>query len=128
MTRHIESHLQQVCVKWFKLVYKDIAPLLFAVPNASKRGTATSRRAKAEGLTEGVSDLILLVPSKDCHGLCIEMKMQTYTYENGKEHIHKTYQEPCQKKWQALVQAQGYRYEIVRTFDEFKQLIEQYLQ
>lgn len=32
-----------------------------------------------------------------------------------------------QKLWQTLVEKEGYRYEVVRTEDEFKTLIESYL-
>jgi hypothetical protein len=32
-----------------------------------------------------------------------------------------------QKTWQKLVEAQGYRYEVVRTEEEFKKLINEYL-
>lgn len=70
---------------------------------------------KAEGTTAGVSDLILLFPSKRYHGLCIEMK-----WEKGK-------QQPSQKKWQRAVEEAGFKYVIARSFDQFMDEINTYL-
>ena len=69
------------------------------------------------GLVAGVSDLILLIPRGKWHGLCIEMK--TTDRSSG--------QSEDQKSWQRLVESQGYRYEVVKTFEEFVALIEEYL-
>ena len=85
---HTESNLQQDCVRWFRLQYPKLAMLLFAVPNGGKRSRRTyvnkygslvtySPEAKAmnrEGVTAGVSDLILLKPAGPFASLCIEMK------------------------------------------------------
>ena len=67
------------------------------------------------GVQPGFPDLVLLVASQDCHALFIELKSAT-----GR-------QEDSQKEYQALVEAQGYRYALVRSFDEFKKLIENYM-
>jgi hypothetical protein len=32
-------------------------------------------------------------------------------------------QSPAQKEWQAVIEAAGYRYVIIRTFEEFKQTL-----
>lgn len=69
------------------------------------------------GLVAGVSDLILMMPRGPWNALCIEMK--TTDRNSG--------QSDDQKTWQKLVEAQGYRYEVVRTEDEFKELINEYL-
>ena len=66
--------------------------------------------------TAGVADLLLLVPNATHHALCIEMKT-----EKGR-------QSEKQKEWQALIEEKGYRYEVVRNFEEFTKLIEEYLQ
>jgi hypothetical protein len=70
---------------------------------------------KLEGVVAGVADLILLVPSRSSYGLCIEMKTP------------KGRQTPRQKQWQEAVTAMGYRYEIIRSTQEFMNLIEQHL-
>lgn len=37
MTRHVESHMQRMCVHWFRLQYPTVGKLLFAVPNGGAR-------------------------------------------------------------------------------------------
>lgn len=113
--RHDESNLQMTCVRWFRLQYPEMAGLLFAVPNGSKRGKVTAAILKAEGALAGVSDLLFLMPAGTCPYLCIEMKTKT-----GR-------QSPAQKEFQNNVEAVGARYALVRSFDEFVSLIRGYL-
>ena len=113
--RHIESIIQQNCVKWFRLQYPKLALLLFAVPNGGARRRIEGAIMKAEGVTKGVSDLLLLFPAKRYHGLCIEMKT-----EKGK-------QQPSQKIWQRAVEDAGYKYVICRSFEDFMEQINAYL-
>lgn len=70
---------------------------------------------KAEGVTAGVADLILLYPCNGFHGLCIEMKTA------------KGRQQPTQKKWQEAVEAVGYKYAVCHSYDEFVNEINAYL-
>lgn len=70
---------------------------------------------KAEGVTAGVADLLLLVPTDRHHGLCVEMKTA------------KGRQRDSQRAWQAEVEAQGYKYVICRSFDDFRAEIRGYL-
>lgn len=116
-----------MCVWWFKSSYARLAPLFFSVPNGLLTSASQARIAVAEGLTKGVADTILLVPSNGFHGLCIEFKQEETTFRAGKAVHSRTYQKPEQKEWQRLVEAQGYRYAVVRTFEEFKTLIRDYL-
>ena len=111
----IESNIQQNCVKWFKLAFKRLAPLLFAVPNGGARSAITGAILKAEGVTKGVADLLLLVPNSQFHGLCIEMKTK------------QGHQSPSQKAWQCAVEAQGYKYIVVRSLDQFMGEVTRYL-
>lgn len=113
--RHIESIIQQNCVKWFRLQYPKLALNLFAVPNGGARRRVEAAIMKAEGVTRGVADLLLLFPMKHYHGLCIEMKT-----EKGK-------QQPSQKTWQRAVEDAGYKYVICRSFDDFMAQISSYL-
>ena len=64
MPRHIESQIQRACKKWFDYQYGQFAPLLFAVPNGGLRGKVEAAIMKAEGMTAGVADMILLIPKK----------------------------------------------------------------
>ena len=116
--RHLEHKLQVACVRWFSYEYPTLRMLLFAVPNGAYLGKSNARRGKQlknEGMVSGVSDLILLMPNDEHHGLCIEMKLP-----KGK-------QSESQFHFQANVQTNGYRYEIVRSFNQFEKLIKEYL-
>ena len=115
MRAHNESNLQKSCVRWFRLQYPKLASLLFAVPNGGARNAITGAILKAEGVTKGVADLLLLVPTKHHHALCVEMKTP------------KGRQSENQKHWQRAVEAQGYYYAIVRSLDEFVELVRWYL-
>lgn len=113
--RHIESDIQKNCVKWFRLQYPKIAKLLIAVPNGGARNRTEAAIMKGEGVTAGVSDLILFLPTPEHHALLIEMKTPT-----GR-------QQDSQKEWQNLVETVGYKYALCRSFEEFQDLIWGYL-
>jgi len=70
---------------------------------------------KAEGVLSGAADLFLAMPAKGFSGLFIEMKA-----EKGR-------QTPAQKDFEKRVIFGGYDYKICRSFDEFKELIINYL-
>lgn len=74
--RHEESQLQRICVKWFRLQYPELAILLFAVPNGGARNKREAGIMKAEGVTAGVADIILLIPSGGYASLCMEFKTE----------------------------------------------------
>lgn len=114
--RHQESEMQRSCVTWFRLQYPNIRLNLFAVPNGGARTPVEGAIMKGEGVTAGVADLILLFPAHGYHALCIEMKTPTGS------------QRPTQKQWQAAVEATGYKYTIVRSFDEFVAIVRWYLE
>ena len=78
--RHKESTLQIACVKWFNAIYPEHQGLLFSVPNGGQRNAITAKIMKAEGVVAGVSDLILFMPRRRYHALCIEMKVDTNKY------------------------------------------------
>ena len=112
---HAEDDLQMQCVTWFRLQFPKYARLLHHSPNGGRRNAREGARFKKMGVQPGFPDLVLLIASQDCHALFIELKSAT-----GR-------QEDSQKEYQALVEAQGYRYALVRSFDEFKKLIENYM-
>lgn len=113
--RYVESDLQTACVRWFRLQYPSLALCLFAVPNGGSRNLYEAARMKAEGVTAGVADLILLIPGGGHGSLCIEMKSAV-----GR-------QRPEQKAWQQAVEAVGNRYVVCRSFDEFRAVVDDYL-
>ena len=109
--RHEESQIQQNCVKWFRLQYADLALLLFAVPNGGARNRIEAGIMKGEGVTAGVADMLFLLPNKYHHAL---------KTPKGK-------QQDSQKRFQRKVEAFGYRYEIVRSLEEFIKLMRNYI-
>ena len=110
-----EHLLQCACVRWFAYQWPEYRGILFAVPNGGARSKATAGKLKAEGVVAGVADLLLLVPSRGFHGLCVEMKT-----EMGR-------QSPEQKEWQAKAEAAGYKYVVCHSLDEFMETINNYL-
>lgn len=117
MPRHIESRTQATCVAYFRRKYPQYAKLLFAVPNGGLRRLREAQIMKAEGVTAGVSDLILLVARDGWNSLCIEMK-----WESRKSQLTK-----AQKEWQELAMAAGNKCVTCRSLEEFKKEVDTYL-
>lgn len=115
--RHKESNLQKQCVAWFRAQYPEHALMLFAVPNGGGRSRTEAAIMKAEGVTAGVADLILLEARGGWGSLCIEMK----TREKGSK------QRPSQKAWQEAAEAAGNRYAVIRSFEAFRALVTEYM-
>ena len=115
--KHKEQNLQINCVKWFRIQYPEYAKLLFHPKNEG--ATANGRRlggiAKAEGVVAGVPDLILMMPAIPIMALAIEMKTP------------KGRQSADQKTWQRYFMASGGLYAVVRSFDEFTEVVNEYL-
>ena len=131
-----ESIVQQGAVKWFNLQYPQYRGLLVHIPNEGRRTIKVingrpvcigGAKLKAEGLVKGAADLVLFIPNKYFHGLCLETKVELFDYSTGKEKKTKTYQSSEQKEWQALVESQGYRYEVYRNIDEFRKIVLEYM-
>ena len=115
--RHIESRIQQECVRWFRLQHPNLYWYFFAVPNGGWRSGLEAKIMKGEGVVSGVSDLLFLFPNGVYHGLCIEMK----SGEKGSK------QSDNQIEFQKAMRAVGYKYVVCNSFDSFKQEIEIYL-
>lgn len=113
--RDLEHRLQCACVRWFRLAYPQHHHNLFAVPNGGYRTPATAAKIKAEGALPGVSDLILLIARGGYHGLLIELKT-----DKGR-------QSEAQREWQRLIEADGYKYVVVRSIEEFIEVVTDYL-
>lgn len=100
-----EYQIQQGCVKWFRLQYPHY--LCFSCPmEATYRNKTYFSNI---GAMAGVSDLIVVLPNQV---LFIEMKSKT-----GRQSVE-------QKTFQQHVEQLGFEYWIIRSFDEFKSLIE----
>jgi hypothetical protein len=111
-----ESDTQQACVKWFRLIHKDLAWHLFAIPNAGKRGAKAGPQMKAEGMRAGVFDLFLAWPESGLHGLWIEMKTP-----DGKT-------SKAQDDFYTDMRIGGYAVCVCRNLSQFEKAISTYLQ
>ena len=113
--RHIEDALQIACVSWFSLQYRQYARLLHHSPNGGKRNAKEAARFKAMGVRAGYPDLALHIARSGYNGLFIELKTAT-----GR-------QTDLQKCYQIALEEQVYRYEVVRSLEQFQNLIREYL-
>ncbi len=114
-SRDEEHRLQAACVRWFRAKYPKHRHLLFAVPNGGRRDAVTGSRLKDEGVTPGVADLILLLPSRFYGSLCIEMKTRTGRQQN------------TQRQWQQAVEQAGNKYVLCRSLDDFMHAVTNYM-
>lgn len=112
--RDDEHKLQVSMVNWFRLQYPSMRHNLFAVPNGGRRDASTGRRLKDEGVLAGVSDLILLKSNQHYGALLIETKTKKGT------------QRESQEEWESKITADGYKYVVVRSLDDFIKEVNDY--
>lgn len=118
-TNHLtEEQIQSQCVKWWRETHPTKYMLLFSSLNGIKLagGAKQGARLKRAGMTAGVADLFLSIPSGDLAGLYIEMKTP------------KGRQQTNQKEFEKKVVAEGYGYVLPRSLEEFVQVVEKYLE
>lgn len=113
--RDEEHRIQSACVRWFRLQYPDMRHNLFSVPNGGKRDAVTGAKLKEEGALAGVADLILLKSNRFYGALLIELKTP------------KGRQSDTQKEWEQKITADGYKYVVVRSLEDFRREIKQYI-
>jgi hypothetical protein len=110
-----EHEIQVACIQWYTLQHANRYPL-FAIPNGGWRNAVTAAKLKAEGVRPGVADLFLSLPTASYHGFYIEMKVP-----------HKGKQSDHQILFQHQVETLGYKYEICRSVEEFKTMVDDYI-
>lgn len=112
-----EHEEQAALVEWWGLYARCLPPsLLMAIPNGGYRSAITGARLKAEGVRVGIPDLFLAVPTRQAHGLWIEMKRQ-----------HGGRISDAQKSSMAALEAQGYACTVCRGWAEARRSIVEYL-
>ena len=111
-----ERQIQIQCVSWFRARYPEASRVFFAVPNGGIRNAWTAKNLRDEGALSGVADLILLIPRHGYCCLCIEMKKPT-----GR-------QSESQKTFEKAVKEYKGKYVVCFSFDEFKAVVEEYLE
>lgn len=110
-----EARIQQDCVTWFRNTYRNHANLLYKNHNEGQKNIIAASIDKALGLTPGVPDLFLAIPNIKYYGLYIELK------QPGK------YLSKVQRERMTELHAQGYACICVKTIEDFKRLVDQYL-
>lgn len=110
-----EHRLQSACVQWYRARFPKMKHNLFAVPNGARRDRVTGAKLKAEGVLAGVADLILLKSNRYYGALLIEMKTV------------KGRQSETQRQWQTAITADGYKYVVCRSLEEFISEVTEYL-
>lgn len=104
-----EDLLQQKIVIWFRNNYQMQGKgMIWAVPNGGTRNIIEAKKLKNTGLMAGVSDLIVLKPNET---IFVEVKTPI-----GR-------QSPKQELFQKMVENLGFRYILVRSLEQFKELI-----
>ena len=103
-----ESQIQSQCVIWLWNTHPETRGLFFSVNNNSEH-IARAMIRKSIGLISGVSDCLFMWRGKT---YCFEFKTPT-----GR-------QSSSQIEWQHKVNNHGFDYYIVRSFEEFKRIIE----
>ena len=111
--KRIEDNLQIAVVRWFKLQHPDI--LIAHCPNGGFRTKVEGAIFKAMGVMPGFPDIMILKANDAFHALFIELKSP------------KGVQTESQKEFARKALKAGYQYEIIRSIDEFIELINNYL-
>ena len=114
-------------LRWSHLCLPDKRFPLAAIPNGGDRHVAVAARLKAEGVSAGMPDLFLAVPTVHAsvsrpgmHGYCgmfVEMKRR----KGGRVSA-------VQSAWHEYLARQGYRVVVARGSDEAIEAITDYLE
>lgn len=118
-----ERQIQSLFMQWVQVQYPPYRQLLIHIPNEGKRSLAEGRRQKELGLMRGVSDLFFAYPVKDrtsnqwwkYHGLWLEMKKKSG--RETKEQI----------SFRERMLSQGYQAQVAHSFDEAREIFEEYI-
>ena len=112
MRSNEEHYLQKSMITWFDLQYPKLRLNLFSVPNGANTSKRVGAYMRSEGLRSGVSDLCFFYNSEM---IFIEVK------------ILKGWQNDNQKEFESVVLKHGFPYIVIRTLDEFIDLINKIL-
>lgn len=127
---HEEQKLQMQCVSWFRAQYPQYAMLLTHPINEGGRSTGRIGGIhKAEGTQAGVPDLLFFM-SAEYRKLMPSNRIELIIPYNGLGVEFKTLkgkQSQEQKDFQKIFEAAGYKYIVIRSFEEFKDKINDYI-
>ena len=103
--RQEEHNIQVAIVQYLRLRGFEV----FAIPNGGRRDAVTGAKLKAEGVSAGAADLIILLPIGNV--LFVEVKTA------------KGRQSPEQKAFQERVEKLGFNYVIWRSVEDAEKFI-----
>ena len=118
MVQKTSEENEQTCLfRWaeFAEVKYEELKLMYHVPNEGKRSRIAGARLKAQGLKSGVPDVCLPTAHGGYIGLYIEMKVKPNKPTEN------------QKQWLRKLREQGHLTAVCYSWEEAKQLIEQYI-
>jgi len=118
-----EHEIQVECVKWFRMKFREAR--IMAIPNGGQRNVIVAAKMKAEGVLAGVPDLFVPVACGGYHGLWIEMKKSRVGVRG--ELVGKGVVSEAQEEMIAWLRGEGYKCDVVYSFDEFRRVCEGYL-
>ena len=100
-----EDQIQAKIIIYYRNKFKG---LIFSIPNGGTRNILEAKKLKATGLLAGVADLIILKPNAEC--IFVEVKTE------------KGVQSEVQSIFEKKVTDLGFKYYLVRSFEEFIKL------
>lgn len=103
-----EHDLQKLIVRWFRKEYPEY--LLFSTNNEACYRNSYFLES---GVLSGVSDLVIVLPNKI---LFVELKTS-----DGR-------QSKNQKEFEVKIKSLNFNYHVIRSLDEFKELIKSHLE
>lgn len=111
--KSLEHEIQKAFFAWVNLtLYRSC---IFAIPNGGMRHIGVARKLKAEGVTPGVFDVFVAIPTETQHGLWIEFK-------SGKNKLTE-----YQKAFMRKMTLQDYTCVVCYSLEEAKEALQRYL-
>lgn len=114
-----EDALQESCVKWFRLQYKNSLlssfPAGFVFGGDKIKRMLTALRMKRMGYTNGIPDLFIMTSKGGYHGMFIELKT-----ERGKLSEE-------QKEILSKLTVEGFYCVVIRSIGDFINQVNQYM-
>ncbi|WP_210498255.1 VRR-NUC domain-containing protein [Vibrio crassostreae] len=109
-----EYYLQVALFHKTKAKFPEIYEMMFACPNGGMRSRGVAGQMKAEGQKRGYPDIGVDIPTKDFHGLRLEVKT-----DKGRPHSY-------QLEWQERLRRHGFMSEVGKGFAECWAIICEY--
>ena len=115
--RRDEERLQESCIKWIEYQYPSWLKegRIYHSPNGERRDAITGAKLKRMGVVPGVPDLFIRIARHGYHGLYIELKTKKGRLSDK------------QRQFADSAVADGYKFVVVRSLDEFMKVVKTYL-